>query len=82
MNIAANKLLSIVERIENLTAHKQAIAADIRDIYAEAKQNGFDTKALRHIIKMRSMEVSERQEQEFLLETYARALGLITDENA
>ena len=79
MNIAAEQLRSIVERIENLTEHKQAIAADIRDIYAEAKGHGFDTKALRQIIKMRSMEVSERQEQEFLLETYARALGLINE---
>lgn len=82
MNIATDQLRSIVERIEKLTDEKKAIASDIKDVYAEAKGNGFDTKALRQVIKMRSMEVTERQEQEYLLETYARALGLISDEAA
>jgi len=79
MNISTEQLRSIVERIENLNETKQAIAADIREVYAEAKNNGYDTKALRQIIKMRSMEVGERQEQELLLETYARALGLLPE---
>ena len=79
MNISTDQLRSIVERIENLNEQKQGISADIRDVYAEAKGNGFDVKALRQIIKMRSMEVGERQEQEMLLETYARALGLLPE---
>ena len=77
--IATDQLRSIVERVEKLTEEKQAIASVIREVYAEAKGNGFDVKALRQIIKMRSMEVGERQEQEMLLETYARALGLLPE---
>lgn len=79
MNIATDQLRSIVERIENLIESKQAIAADIREVYAEARGNGFETKPLRQVIKMRSMSVAERQEEELLLETYARALGLIAE---
>jgi uncharacterized protein (UPF0335 family) len=79
MNIAKEQLLSIVVRVEALTVEKKAIQDDIKEVYAEAKSSGFDTKALRQIIKMRSMDVSERQNQEFLLETYAKALGLLPE---
>lgn len=70
------KLRSYVERIENLEKEKAAIAADVRDVYAEAKSNGFDTKAMRQIIKLRKMNHSDRVEQEYMLDLYKRALGL------
>jgi uncharacterized protein (UPF0335 family) len=75
-NFAKDQLKSFVERIERLAEAKKAISEDIRDVYAEAKANGFDTKALRAVIKLRSMDKMERQEQEAILETYAAALGL------
>jgi uncharacterized protein (UPF0335 family) len=79
MNISKEQLRSIVERIENLTEQKQAIAADIVEVYSEAKNNGYDVPALRKVIKIRALEVAERQEQELVLETYLRALGLIPE---
>lgn len=79
MNIATDQLRSIVERIENLVEHKQAIAADIAEVYSEAKGNGYDVPALRKVIKIRALEAAERQEQELVLDTYLRALGLIPE---
>jgi uncharacterized protein (UPF0335 family) len=73
--VAADQLKSILERIENLMEEKAGLAADIRDVFAEAKGNGFDVKTLRRIIKLRAMESSERAEQAALLETYGKALG-------
>lgn len=74
---AKDQLKSIVERIERLEEEKKAIADDIRDVYAEAKGNGFDVKALRAIIRLRKQDANERQEQETILETYMQALGMM-----
>jgi uncharacterized protein (UPF0335 family) len=74
---AKDQLKSIVERIERLEEEKKSIADDIRDVYAEAKGNGFDTKALRTIVKLRRQDANERAEQETILETYMQALGML-----
>ncbi len=74
---AKDQLKAIVERIERLEEEKKAIADDIKDVYAEAKGNGFDTKALRTIVRMRKQDADERQEQETILETYLQALGML-----
>ncbi len=74
---AKDQLKAIVERIERLEEEKKAIADDIRDVYAEAKGNGFDVKALRAIIRLRKQDVQEREEQETILETYMQALGML-----
>jgi uncharacterized protein (UPF0335 family) len=73
-NIAAAKLRSFVERIEKLEMEKTELAADIREVYAEAKGNGFDTKIMRQVIKLRKMEEPDRREQDELLDLYRRAL--------
>jgi uncharacterized protein (UPF0335 family) len=73
---AKDQLKAIVERVEKLEEEKKAIADDIRDVFAEAKVNGFDVKALRQVVKLRKMEKSERQEQEAILDTYLVALGM------
>ena len=73
-NIAAEKLKSFVERIERLESEKTELAGDIREVYAEAKGNGFDTKIMRQVIRLRKMEVADRREQDELLELYRRAL--------
>lgn len=70
------QLKGIVERIERLEEDKAAIANDIKDIYSEAKGNGFDTRAIRTIIRLRKQDANERQEQETILETYMKALGM------
>ncbi len=75
-NVAADQLKSIIERVERLEEEKAGISADIRDVFAEAKGNGFDVKAIRQIIKLRKLEPSEREEQESVLDVYKRALGL------
>ncbi len=72
--IAADRLRSLIERIERLEEEKKAIASDIRDIYAEAKGAGFDTKIMKAIIKLRKMNAADRDEQDMLLDTYRRAL--------
>jgi uncharacterized protein (UPF0335 family) len=72
----ASQLKSIIERIENLEEEKRNIASDIKDVYGEAKANGFDPKILRKVVSLRKQEASERQEQEMILETYLRALGM------
>lgn len=72
-----DQLRSIVERIERLEEEKQAISDDIKDIYTEAKSNGFDVKALRTIVRLRKQDADDRQEQETILETYMQALGMI-----
>ena len=73
---AKDQLKSIIERIERLEEEKKATSDDIRDVYAEAKGNGFDAKALRAIVRMRKMDSDERREQEEILETYMHALGM------
>lgn len=74
--IDVNRLTSLIGRIEHLEEEKAAIASDIRDIYAEANSAGFDVKIMRAIIKLRKMNAADRDEQEFLLGTYRKALGI------
>ena len=74
---AKDQLKAFVERIERLEEEKKTISDDIRDVYAEAKGNGFDVKALRTIVRLRKQDESERQEQETILETYMQALGML-----
>ena len=76
---AKDQLKSYVERIENLEQEKKSFADDIHDVYAEAKGNGYDVKALRTIVKMRKQDAAERAEQEAILETYMLALGMLAD---
>lgn len=77
-----DRLRSFVERIERLEEEKAALAADIREIYAEAKSVGFDTKIMRQVIKIRQMDQADREEQESLLDTYMAALGMTPLERA
>jgi uncharacterized protein (UPF0335 family) len=72
--IAAGQLKSLIERIERLEEDKKGIADDIKDVYAEAKGNGFDPKIMRQVIRLRKMERDDRQEQEALLDLYMHAL--------
>ena len=74
---AKDQLKAIVERIERLEEEKKTISDDIRDVYAEAKGNGFDVKVLRSIVRMRKQDANERAEQETILETYMQALGML-----
>jgi uncharacterized protein (UPF0335 family) len=74
---AKDQLKAIIERIERLEEEKKTISDDIRDVYAEAKGNGYDVKALRTIVRMRKQDANERQEQETILETYMLALGML-----
>jgi uncharacterized protein (UPF0335 family) len=78
-NVAAERLMSIVERIEKLEEERKALQADIKDIYTEAKSAGFDTKVLRMVIASRKKDQAEWEEQQALLETYMRALGQLAD---
>ncbi len=77
VRFAKDQLKAVVERIEKLEEEKKAISDDIRDVYAEAKGNGFDVKALRAIIRLRKIEPTEREEQDAILETYMHALGML-----
>lgn len=74
---AKDQLKAIIERIERLEEEKKTISDDIRDVYAEAKGNGFDVKALRTIVRMRKQDPNERAEEETILETYMQALGML-----
>ena len=74
--IAADRLRSIVDRIERLEEERKALGNDIKDIYAEAKSAGFDVKVLRQLIRIRKQEAAEVEEQETLLDVYRRALGM------
>jgi uncharacterized protein (UPF0335 family) len=73
--IAASQLKSFIERIERLEEEKQGLAGDIRDVYAEAKSQGFEPKVMRQVIKLRKMDRDDRQEQEALLDLYLSAIG-------
>lgn len=75
--IAKEHLQSVVERIERLEEEKANIAADIREVYAEAKANGFDAKTLRQVVRLRKMDSDDRQEQEYMLDLYLAALGMV-----
>ncbi|TXH34044.1 MAG: DUF2312 domain-containing protein [Rhodospirillaceae bacterium] len=74
--IAADRLKSFIERIERLEEEKAAIGGDVKEVYAEAKSSGFDTKIMRQIVRLRKMEAHDREEQEQLLDLYKQAIGL------
>ena len=74
--IAAERLRSVVERIERLEEEKAALAADIREIYSEAKGAGFDAAVVRQVVRLRKMDNAERRQREELLDLYKRALDL------
>ena len=77
--IAQGQLRSIVERIERLEEEKATIAGDIKEVYAEAKANGFDVKILRKVVRLRKVETHEREEEEALIDLYMHALGMVPD---
>src|SRR5580658_7410103 len=74
---AKDQLKAFVERVERLEEEKKAPSDDIRDVYAEAKGNGFDVKTLRVVVRLRKQDLNEREEQEAILETYLHALGML-----
>ncbi len=74
--VAADRLRSLVDRIERLEEERKSLGSDIRDIYAEAKSAGFDVKVLRQLIRIRQQEPKDVEEQEGLLDVYRRALGM------
>lgn len=74
--IAADRLRSVIDRVEKLELERKDLASDIKDIFSEAKSAGFDVKVIKQIIKLRKQEPAEREEQETLLDIYCRALGM------
>lgn len=76
-SIAKDQLKSIIERVENREAAKAEIGDEIKDIYTEAKGNGFDAKALRRIVALRKQDPDKRAEQDAILDTYMHALGML-----
>ncbi len=76
-NVAAEQLRLFIERVERLEEEKKGISDDIRDVYIEAKSQGFDSKTMRAIVRLRKMEKDARDEMDALLETYRTALGLV-----
>ena len=76
-SIAADELRLLIERIERLEEEKKGIADDVKDVYLEAKSQGYDTKTMRSIVRLRRMEKNARDEADALLETYRTALGLV-----
>ncbi|MBV9826344.1 MAG: DUF2312 domain-containing protein [Alphaproteobacteria bacterium] len=77
--IAGERLRSFIERIERLEEEKKTLAEDIKEVYAEAKGTGFDTKIMRQLIRLRRMDKDDLDEQESLLDIYKRALGMLPD---
>ncbi|WP_375202615.1 DUF2312 domain-containing protein [Hyphococcus sp.] len=73
--IAADRLRSFIERVERLEEDKAAVMNDIKEVYAEAKGDGYDVKTLRQVVKIRKMDRADRQEQEAMLDLYLAALG-------
>lgn len=76
---AADQLKAFIERVERLEEDKASITGDIKDVYAEAKANGFDVKIMRKVVSLRKMDRDKRMEQEAILETYMHALGMLID---
>jgi len=76
---AHGQLKAFIERIERLEEEKATIAQDIREVYAEAKANGFDTKIMRKVVALRKKEAAEREEERLLLDVYLAALGMLAD---
>jgi len=79
--IAGDRLKSFIERIERLEEERKALGADLKEVYAEAKGNGFDTKIMRQIVRLRRMDKDDLDEQETLLDVYRRALGMLPPES-
>ncbi|MCB1428863.1 MAG: DUF2312 domain-containing protein [Nitratireductor sp.] len=77
--VAKDQLKSIVERIERLEEEKKAISEDIKEVFGEAKANGFDTKVLRVVLRIRKQDLAERQEQDAVRDLYLQALGMLPD---
>ena len=77
--IAGERLRSFIERIERLEEERRTLGADIKEVYAEAKGNGFDSKIMRQIIRIRRMDKDDLDEQETLLDLYKRALGMLPE---
>jgi uncharacterized protein (UPF0335 family) len=75
-SVAGEELKAFIERIERLEEEKAALAGDLRDVYSEAKSNGFDTKIMRKIVSLRRKDHAERQEEEAIMELYLAALGM------
>jgi uncharacterized protein (UPF0335 family) len=75
--VAAGQLRAFIERIERLEEEKKTIADDIKEVFAEAKGTGFDTKAMRSIIRLRKKDQAERQEEDAILDLYMAALGMV-----
>lgn len=78
----ADRLKSIIERIERLNEEKAGIQGDIKEVYSEAKSAGYDTKAIRKLVSLRKKPANERQEEEAILETYLNALGMLNTNGA
>jgi len=76
--VSKGQLRSFIERIERLEEEKAALSADVREVYAEAKSNGYDPKIMRQVVRIRKLDGNERAEQEALLDTYLAALGMIS----
>jgi len=76
--VSKGQLRSFIERIERLEEEKAALSADVREVYAEAKSNGYEPKIMRQVIRIRKMDGNERAEQEALLDTYLAALGMVS----
>lgn len=74
--ITKEQLKAYIERVEKLSEEKDTIATDIREVYAEARGNGYDVKAMRQIVKLRKLDAAEREEQEQLIDLYSAALGM------
>jgi uncharacterized protein (UPF0335 family) len=74
--VAAGQLRAFIERIERLEEEKKTISDDIKEVYAEMKGNGFDTKAVRTIVRLRKKDQAERQEEEAIIDLYKAALGM------
>jgi uncharacterized protein (UPF0335 family) len=79
--IAGDRLKSFIERIERLEEEKKALANDIKEVYAEAKGTGFDTKIMRQLIRLRKMDKDDLDEQETLIDIYKRAIGMLPSES-
>jgi uncharacterized protein (UPF0335 family) len=79
--IAGDRLKSFIERIERLEEEKKALANDIKEVYAEAKGTGFDTKIIRQLIRLRKMDKDDLDEQETLIDIYKRAIGMLPPES-
>ena len=80
--VAQGQLRSLIERIERLEEEKSALAGDIKEVYAEAKANGFDTKILRKVITLRKKDTVEREEEQAMIDLYLNALGMLPDAEA